>query len=201
MVNSIKEDPADIKSKKHFGFDQVFGEDATQVQVFDQTTKNLVHNVLEGKNGTVLAYGATGAGKTFTVTGTAQYPGLIYQTVLHLYHEIELHPSKTEISLSYLEVYNETIKDLFNPNSGPLSILDVNSKVIVAGLSELVPKNLDHLMDLLIKGNANRSQAFTCSNAESSRSHAILQINVKRTSSTSITSATLSVIDLAGKFD
>lgn len=97
-----------------------------------------------------------------------------------------------------MEVYNETIKDLFQNSGAPLTILEVNSKVVVGGLSEIIPRNLEHLMALLLKGNSNRSQAFTCSNAESSRSHAILQIHVSQKSQTGTKLATMSIIDLAG---
>ena len=64
-----------------FGFDRVFDENTTQGDVYEATTRNLLDSVLDGYNATVFAYGATGCGKTHTITGTAQQPGIIFLTM------------------------------------------------------------------------------------------------------------------------
>jgi hypothetical protein len=146
-----------------------------------------------------------GCGKTFTITGTTENPGIIFQTMNELYTEIERLSNDfiIETGLSFLEVYNETIKDLFSNSNNVLDIREDDSKIIVAGLNEIIPRNLDHIMKLLLQGNENRTKAFTHANAVSSRSHAILQINVRKKAripmgDDSIKVATLSIIDLAG---
>lgn len=192
-----------------FGFDRVFDENITQGDVYEATTKNLLDSVLDGFNATVFAYGATGCGKTHTITGTAQQPGIIFLTMQELFEKVgELKSEKeTEITLSYLEIYNETIRDLLNPNyankQGLMLREDANQVVSVAGLSSHNPQNVQEVMDMVITGNANRTQSPTEANATSSRSHAVLQVNVSSKSRDTsvqepVTMATLSIIDLAG---
>ncbi|KAL1585724.1 hypothetical protein WHR41_06086 [Cladosporium halotolerans] len=192
-----------------FGFDRVFDENTTQGDVYEATTKNLLDSVLDGYNATVFAYGATGCGKTHTITGTAQQPGIIFLTMQELFEKVEeLRSEKeSEITLSYLEIYNETIRDLLNPNLGNKQGLmlreDANQAVSVAGLSSHNPQNVQEVMDMVITGNGNRTQSPTEANATSSRSHAVLQVNVSSKSRDAsvqepVTMATLSIIDLAG---
>ena len=186
----------------------VFRESSTQQEVYEQTTQPLIDSVLNGFNATVLAYGATGAGKTHTITGTHSDPGIIFRAMKDLYERIEaVKQSKViEASLSYLEVYNETIRDLLVPSSSPDKVLDLRedeSHVAVVGLTQHKPENVESIMKLLLLGNSNRTKAETQANATSSRSHAVLQIHVKQRDrggnvSTSYTHATLTIIDLAG---
>ncbi|KAI6910527.1 kinesin-domain-containing protein [Hortaea werneckii] len=192
-----------------FGFDRVFDDNTTQADVYEATTKNLLDSVMDGYNATVFAYGATGCGKTHTITGSAQQPGIIFLTMQELFEKVdEVQADKeSEITLSYLEIYNEQIRDLLNPGTGGKQGLmlreDANQAVSVAGLSSHKPQNVQEVMDMVIRGNGNRTQSPTEANATSSRSHAVLQVNISlkdRNASTTepVTMATLSIIDLAG---
>ncbi|KAL1958434.1 hypothetical protein VTO42DRAFT_4535 [Malbranchea cinnamomea] len=191
-----------------FVFDRVFDENASQAEVYEGTTRGLLDSVLDGYNATVFAYGATGCGKTHTITGTAQQPGIIFLTMQELFERIaEMKDEKiTEVSLSYLEIYNETIRDLLVPSDrrGGLTLReDANQSVSVAGLSSHHPQNVQEVMDMIMRGNEMRTMSPTDANATSSRSHAVLQINVsQRDRNADInephTMATLSIIDLAG---
>ncbi|KIX04475.1 uncharacterized protein Z518_05345 [Rhinocladiella mackenziei CBS 650.93] len=191
-----------------FGFDRIFDENASQGEVYEATTKPLLDSVLDGYNATVFAYGATGCGKTHTITGTVQQPGIIFLTMQELFERVsELASEKvTEISLSYLEIYNETIRDLLMPSSvkgGLMLREDANQTVSVTGLSSHHPQNVQEVMDMIMKGNEMRTMSPTEANATSSRSHAVLQINVaQKDRNASVeephTMATLSIIDLAG---
>ncbi|MCJ1309444.1 kinesin-like protein Klp5 [Agyrium rufum] len=191
-----------------FGFDRIFDENVTQGDVYEATTRNLLDSVLDGYNATVFAYGATGCGKTHTITGTLQQPGIIFLTMQELFERIgERSEDKiTEISLSYLEIYNETIRDLLVPgvNKGGLMLReDANQTVSVAGLSSHHPQNVQEVMDMIVRGNELRTMSPTEANATSSRSHAVLQINVSQKDRNADinephTMATLSIIDLAG---
>lgn len=191
-----------------FGFDRIFDENATQVDLYESTTKRLLSSVLDGYNATVFAYGATGCGKTHTITGTQQQPGIIFLTMQELFDRVgEMSEEKvTEISLSYLEIYNETIRDLLNPsdNKGGLMLReDSHQAVSVAGLSSHHPQNVEEVMNMIIRGNELRTMSPTEANAVSSRSHAVLQINVaQKDRNASVdephTMATFSIIDLAG---
>jgi kinesin family protein 18/19 len=130
-----------------FAFDRVFDENTTQSDVYEATTRNLLDSVLDGYNATVFAYGATGCGKTHTITGTAQQPGIIFLTMQELFERIQdLKEEKViEISLSYLEIYNETIRDLLVPSGNKQSLMlreDAHQAVSVAGLSSHHPQNV-----------------------------------------------------------
>ncbi|KAF2720929.1 kinesin-domain-containing protein [Polychaeton citri CBS 116435] len=192
-----------------FAFDRVFDENTTQGDVYEATTRNLLDSVLDGYNATVFAYGATGCGKTHTITGTSQQPGIIFLTMQELFEKVDdvQGEKESEVTLSYLEIYNETIRDLLSPGAGGKQGLmlreDANQTVSVAGLSSHNPQNVQEVMDMVIRGNSARTQSPTEANATSSRSHAVLQINVSlkdRNASTNepVTMATLSIIDLAG---
>lgn len=164
--------------------------------------------MLDGYNATVFAYGATGCGKTHTITGTVQQPGVIFLTMQELFERIaERNDDKvTEVSLSYLEIYNETIRDLLVPGGSKSGLMlreDANQAVSVAGLSSHRPQNVQEVMDMIVRGNEYRTMSPTEANATSSRSHAVLQINVSQKDRNADinephTMATLSIIDLAG---
>ncbi|MCJ1476231.1 kinesin-like protein Klp5 [Lambiella insularis] len=191
-----------------FGFDRIFDENTTQADVYEATTRNLLDSVLDGYNATVFAYGATGCGKTHTITGTLQQPGIIFLTMQELFERISERTEEkvTEISLSYLEIYNETIRDLLEPGGSKGGLMlreDANQAVSVAGLSSHHPLNVQEVMDMIVRGNEYRTMSPTEANATSSRSHAVLQINVSQKDRNADvnephTMATLSIIDLAG---
>ncbi|KAI9883453.1 MAG: hypothetical protein M1823_004787 [Watsoniomyces obsoletus] len=193
-----------------FAFDRVFDENTTQGDVYEATTRGLLDSVLDGYNATVFAYGATGCGKTHTITGTSQQPGIIFLAMQELFERIsERRADKdTDVSLSYLEIYNETIRDLLvsggaTSKGGLMLREDANQSVSVAGLSSHSPQNAQEVMDIIMKGNECRTVSPTEANATSSRSHAVLQINVsQRERNADVnephTMATLSIIDLAG---
>ncbi|KAF9651055.1 kinesin-domain-containing protein [Thelephora ganbajun] len=194
---------------KRFIFDRVFDRNATQQDVYEATSKPLLTNVLDGFNTTVFAYGATGCGKTHTISGTSEQPGVIYLTMADLFQLIE--DRKDEYSfgvlVTFLEIYNEEIRDLLaepgqpTPRGG-LQIREDKS-VKVSGLTELHPASADEVKQIVLLGNTRRTQSPTNANETSSRSHAVLQVHVTRSPRTANvteerTVATLSIIDLAG---
>ncbi|KAM9657880.1 kinesin-like protein KIF18A isoform 2-T2 [Trichechus inunguis] len=188
-----------------FVFDAVFDETSTQLEVFEHTTKPIIRSFLNGYNCTVLAYGATGAGKTHTMLGSAAEPGVMYLTMLDLYKSMnEIKEEKVcSTTVSYLEVYNEQIRDLL-VNSGPLAVReDAQKGVVVQGLTLHQPKSSEEILQLLDNGNKNRTQHPTDMNATSSRSHAVFQIYLRQQEKTasinqSVRIAKMSLIDLAG---
>ena len=193
-----------------YAFDRVFDASASQHDVFEQTCKPLLDGILNGYNASVFAYGATGCGKTHTISGSPQDPGLIFLTMRELYQRIEdaRLDSEVHIRLSYLEIYNETIRDLLSPEPTPpgqgLALReDSKNKISVVGITELVPESPESVLEYIQEGNLRRTMSPTEANAVSSRSHAVLQINVTqkpRTADTveETTSASLNIIDLAG---
>jgi kinesin family protein 18/19 len=205
------EDPDDIlranrSRERQFVFDMVFDAKSTQQGVYEKTTKELLPKVINGYNATVFAYGATGAGKTYTMLGTEQEPGIMFRTLNDLFIEI----SKTndnlvyQVSMSYLEIYNELIRDLLNPSSNFLELReDAKGGVQVAGIMEIVATTPQEVMHLLHRGNKERTQEPTKANKTSSRSHAVLQVNIKQSNKVrmhtqEVRLGKLYMIDLAG---
>ncbi|KAG8226485.1 hypothetical protein J437_LFUL007367 [Ladona fulva] len=211
----VRQKCRDMTKKAHkdlqFAFDKVFDTHATNEQVFCGSTKDIIGSLLDGYNCSVFVYGATGAGKTFTMLGTRDSPGITFHTMVELYNQMELlkEERKFEIGVSYMEVYNETVKDLLSPSLGQLHVReDPSYGVKVQGLTVQRPADASHLLSLLESGNRNRSQHPTDANAESSRSHAVFQVYIKMTShplengkvneGSVIKVVKLSMIDLAG---
>lgn len=191
-----------------FVFDKLFDLGASQDDVYCATTRPLLDSILDGYNATVFAYGATGCGKTHTISGTPDDPGVIFLTMKELFERIELlrDTKIIELSLSFLEIYNETIRDLLNPDTSCKKLVlreDANKKILVSNLSLHKPESVHDVMEMILQGNQNRTSSPTEANATSSRSHAVLQINVMQKNRTADlteehTFATLSIIDLAG---
>ncbi|KAI0306915.1 P-loop containing nucleoside triphosphate hydrolase protein [Multifurca ochricompacta] len=194
---------------RRFMFDRVFRPDASQQEVYDTTACPLLQRLLDGYNTTVFAYGATGCGKTHTISGTDSDPGIIYLTMADLFQRIEDRKDDytTEVVVTFLEIYNEEIRDLLADPSAPtprggLQIREDKS-VKVIGLTELRPKTAEEVKDIVLMGNSRRTQSPTHANETSSRSHAVLQVHVTQAPRTaSLTEerfmGTLSIIDLAG---
>ena len=154
---------------------------------------------------------ATGCGKTHTISGTEDDPGIIYATMAELFQRIEERRADyvVDVSLSFLEIYNEEIRDLlalpdsYRPKGGLAMREDEKRRITVAGLNEVMPKDVEEVKSIVMAGNERRTQSPTHANATSSRSHAILQINVTQSPriadvTEERTMATLSIIDLAG---
>ncbi|KAK9106795.1 hypothetical protein Syun_022806 [Stephania yunnanensis] len=172
---------------RHFTFDAAFPDSTTQQEVYSKTTAELVEGVLQGRNGSVFCYGATGAGKTYTMLGTVENPGVMVLAIKDLFTMMRQrsYDGNHAVHLSYLEVYNETVRDLLSPGR------------------PLVLREDKQVMSLLQQGNQNRTTEPTRVNETSSRSHAILQVVAEyqvRDSAMSVVNQVgkLSLIDLAG---
>ncbi|BGP12689.1 hypothetical protein JCM10213_008827 [Rhodosporidiobolus nylandii] len=189
-----------------FCFDRVFDEDCGQEEVYDGSAKELVGHVMEGFHSTVFAYGATGCGKTHTISGSATQPGIVFLIMKDLFDRIAAKSDEVDFSLtvSYLEIYNETIRDLLAPESGVLQLRDSQEGMPTpAGLSSKEPTCAQDVVEWITLGNNNRQVNATEANATSSRSHAVLRVMVTQKPKAggltdTKTSACLSVIDLAG---
>uniref|UniRef100_A0A673MUL4 Kinesin-like protein n=1 Tax=Sinocyclocheilus rhinocerous TaxID=307959 RepID=A0A673MUL4_9TELE len=205
------EDPDDIlrahrSREKTYMFDVAFDYSATQDEVYRSTTKGLIEGLISGYNATVFAYGPTGCGKTYTMLGTDREPGIYVRTLNDLFKAIEETSDDMQysVSMSYLEIYNEMIRDLLNPSSGFLDLReDSKGEIQVAGITEVSTINAREIMELLMKGNKQRTQEPTAANQTSSRSHAVLQVAVRQQSRCrdilqEVRFARLFMIDLAG---
>ncbi|XP_032358071.1 kinesin-like protein KIF19 [Etheostoma spectabile] len=211
VLKDPMEDPDDIlranrSREKTYMFDVAFDYSASQEEVYRATTKGLIEGLISGYNATVFAYGPTGCGKTYTMLGTDKEPGIYVRTLNDLFRAIEETSDDMlySVSMSYLEIYNEMIRDLLNPSSGFLDLReDSKGEIQVAGITEVSTINAQEIMELLMRGNKQRTQEPTAANKTSSRSHAVLQVAVKqqgrcRDVLQEVRFARLFMIDLAG---
>lgn len=174
------------KTPKTFTFDTVFGPDSKQLDVYNLTARTIIDSVLEGYNGTIFAYGQTGAGKTFTMEGVRETPelrGIIPNSFAHIFGHIAKAEDNKRflVCVSYLEIYNEKVRDLLGKDQ--MQKLEVKERpdagICVRGLSQSVVENADDMEMYLIQGHKKRSVGATNMNEHSSRSHAIFTITIE----------------------
>ncbi|GAB1597339.1 kinesin-like protein KIF3A [Argonauta hians] len=171
---------------KMFTFDTVFGPGCKQVDVYNEIARPIVDFVLEGYNGTIFAYGQTGTGKTFTMEGlrtTPEVRGIIPNSFAHIFGAIAKAGEDNcfLVRVSYMEIYNEEVKDLLAKDQNMR--LEVKERpdvgVYVKDLSAFVVNNADDMDRIMTLGNKNRAVGSTNMNAHSSRSHAIFTVTVE----------------------
>ncbi|XP_050377489.1 kinesin-like protein KIN-8A isoform X2 [Argentina anserina] len=189
---------------RHFTFDASFTDSSSQQEVYSTSTAELVEAVLQGKNGSIFCYGATGAGKTYTMLGTLENPGVMVLAIKDVFTKLRQRSCDGNhvVHLSYLEVYNETVRDLLSPGR-PLVLREDKQGIVAAGLTQYRAYSTDEVMQLLQRGNQNRTTEPTRCNETSSRSHAILQVVVEYQVKDAFMNVVnrigkLSLIDLAG---
>ncbi|KAI4731837.1 kinesin-domain-containing protein [Aureobasidium sp. EXF-10728] len=199
-----------------YRYDNVFSPHDQNARVYESAAKRLVRRVMEGYHGTVFAYGMTGTGKTFSMQGTAMSPGVIPLAITDIFSYIRQNPAREFLlRVSYLEIYNEKIYDLLNPDSNDEIKLreDPRRGVYATPLKEEIVQSPNQLLRVIARGDQQRRVAGTQFNARSSRSHAVVQIVVESRERTaapigdprrdkllpgSVLVSTLSLIDLAG---
>nr|AGU10931.1 Kinesin motor domain [uncultured organism] len=178
-----------------------------QKDVFDFSIKPTVDDILNGYNGTVFAYGQTGAGKSYTMMGTDidndEGRGVIPRIVQQIFASILASPSTIEytVRVSYMEIYMEKIRDLLVPHNDNLPVHEEKNRgVYVKGLCEVYVSSVSEVYEVMRKGGTSRAVAATNMNAESSRSHSIFVITIeqKNVETGSMKSGQLFLVDLAG---
>uniref|UniRef100_A0A8C1XUC9 Kinesin family member 3A n=1 Tax=Cyprinus carpio TaxID=7962 RepID=A0A8C1XUC9_CYPCA len=150
---------------KTFTFDTVFSPDSKQLDVYNLTARPIVDSVLEGYNGTIFAYGQTGTGKTFTMEGVRAVPelrGIIPNSFAHIFGHIAKAEGDTRflVRVSYLEIYNEEVKDLLGKDQ--MQRLEVKERpdvgVYIKDLSGYVVNNADDMDRIMTLGHKNREK-------------------------------------------
>ncbi|GFP94347.1 armadillo repeat-containing kinesin-like protein 1, partial [Phtheirospermum japonicum] len=164
-------------SSDFYRFDELFTESASQKRVYEAVAKPVVESVLDGYNGTVMAYGQTGTGKTYTLGRLGKEDASERGIMVRALEDILAGTSTSDsVELSYLQLYMESIQDLLAPEKTNIPIVEdaKTGEISVPGVEIIKIRNLDHFLQLLLIGEANRHAANTKMNTESSRSHAIL---------------------------
>ena len=175
--------------EKKYYFNKIFTEQEKNKDVFEQAIKPTINNVINGYNSTTLAYGVTGTGKTHTIFGDLALSngedGVAIKACEYLFNKLnkEYFSDDYEIKVSYIEIYNENVIDLLNNENENISLMiieDPNKGVYVHNVKEFIINNTNELKKLICQGNKRRTMAPTNQNKFSSRSHAILQLSLKR---------------------
>ena len=175
--------------EKKYYFNKIFTEQEKNKDVFEQAIKPTINNVINGYNSTTLAYGVTGTGKTHTIFGDLALSngedGVAIKACEFLFNKLnkEYFSDDYEIKVSYIEIYNENVIDLLNNENENISLMiieDPNKGVYVHNVKEFIINNTNELKKLICQGNKRRTMAPTNQNKFSSRSHAILQLSLKR---------------------
>ncbi|KAM6430694.1 kinesin-like protein KIFC3 isoform 1-T4 [Liasis olivaceus] len=188
-----------------FELDKVFRPEATQEDVF-QEVQALITSCIDGYNVCIFAYGQTGAGKTYTMEGTLENPGINQRALQLLFSEVQ---SKApdwnyRITVSVAEIYNEALRDLLGKE--PQEKLEIrlcpdgSGQLYVPGLTEFPVHSVEDINQVFEFGHINRATEYTHLNEHSSRSHALLMVTVRGIDcSTGIrTTGKLNLVDLAG---
>ncbi|CAL5381597.1 unnamed protein product [Camellia sinensis] len=167
-----------------YEFDEVLTEFASQKRVYEVVAKPVVESVLDGYNGTVMAYGQTGTGKTYTLGRLGDEDtsarGIMVRAMEDILADISL--GTDSISVSYLQLYMETIQDLLNPANDNIAIVEDSKTgdISLPGATLVKIRDQQSFLELLQLGEVHRFAANTKLNTESSRSHAILMVHVKK---------------------
>ena len=198
------------KENWSFQFDKIL-HNVAQEEVFEYV-KTMISGATHGFNGTVFAYGPTGSGKTFTMSGSSSnfnYRGIIPRSITRLFQELGGKVDfESKVSISYLEIYNEIIFDLLSPvpaneQKGEINFQeDSKGNIIVKGLTKHSVANEEEAFNLLFEGESNRTVSEHQLNKGSTRSHCIFTISVemksKVESSEKVLTSKLNFVDLAG---
>lgn len=187
-------------------FDHIFGYDSTNQDVYEKYCHPIVEAVMQGFNGTIFAFGQTASGKTHTIMGNSDQPGLIPLTIKAVFNIIEKMPEREYLlRVSYMEIYNENVLDLLDPDYGKHLHIRENAdgQAVVVDLTECTVRSEHEIEEVMKNGESRRHFGSTEANQRSSRSHAIFRMVVEsslRTDETdrAVTVGQLNLVDLAG---
>ncbi|KAF2075782.1 hypothetical protein CYY_002915 [Polysphondylium violaceum] len=210
--------PPTPEDEKSFTFDHSywsFNSDdshfATQKTVFDDLGVEVLKNAWEGFNCSIFAYGQTGSGKSYSMLGYGEEKGIIPLVCEEMFERIKNSPTQEtvfKVEVSFMEIYNEKVKDLLNPKNNKAGGLKVRNNPAtgpyVEDLSKLAVKSFQEIDMLMDEGSKARTVASTNMNATSSRSHAVFtivftQTKIDKVRGTAIDRVSkISLVDLAG---
>ncbi|KAH9856982.1 kinesin-domain-containing protein [Lenzites betulinus] len=224
-----------LPTTRTYPFDMVFGPEADQTAVYNNVVHPMLEEVLMGYNCTLFAYGQTGTGKTHTMQGElattpmgnpCSQAGMIPRALFKMFQHLEATATDYSVKISYLELYNEELRDLLAPDlpaptgsgqpmgmgghkdaapQASLKLFDETGKkgIIIQGLEETPVRNSAEALALLTKGSQRRQIAATKFNDHSSRSHSVFSITVHSTAASAtgdglLRVGKLNLVDLAG---
>ncbi|GMJ05621.1 kinesin 7.4 [Hibiscus trionum] len=186
-----------------YAFDKVFGYHATSQEVYEVAARPVVKAAMEGVNGTVFAYGVTSSGKTHTMHGDQNAPGIIPLAIKDVFSSIQDTPGREFLlRVSYIEIYNEVINDLLDPTGQNLRVREDAQGTYIEGIKEEVVLSPGHALSFIAAGEEHRHVGSNNFNLFSSRSHTIFTLNIESSARgdeyDGVVFSQLNLIDLAG---
>ncbi|KAK9136268.1 hypothetical protein Syun_015598 [Stephania yunnanensis] len=186
-----------------YAFDRVFGPSTTSDTVYDTAASPVIKASMEGVNGTVFAYGVTSSGKTHTMHGDQNSPGIIPLAIKDVFSIIQESPGREFLlRMSYLEIYNEVINDLLDPTGQNLRVREDSQGTYVEGIKEEVVLSPGHALSFIAAGEEHRHVGSNNFNLFSSRSHTIFTLMIESSARgdeyDGVVFSQLNLIDLAG---
>ncbi|XP_072423636.1 kinesin-like protein KIF22 isoform X2 [Chiloscyllium punctatum] len=195
-----------------YNFDAFYGDDTSQLEIYVNSVKPILSHVLNGQNASVFAYGPTGAGKTHTMLGSAEQPGVVPRSLLDIFLMVREQsdqlcgPSwRFNVTMSYLEIYQEKVLDLLETTHQDLLIReDQDKNIFIPDLTEQRITSFMEFEQFFLPATQRRTTASTKLNCRSSRSHSVLLIKVTKLQQEAPfrqLTGKLYLIDLAGSED
>lgn len=168
----------------------------SQENVFNNVAKDLTKDFVNGYNCALLAYGQTGSGKTYTIQGTQHDVGIVQRSLFYVFNNVKF----TELRISYVEIYNENVYDLFSSNIKQGLEIRENpfDGVFLENLTYKKPLKYEEAVDYFYEGVLQRKTAETKMNMESSRSHSIFTIYLESVDNKIKKKSKMHIVDLAG---
>ncbi|XP_046556912.1 LOW QUALITY PROTEIN: kinesin-like protein KIN-7O [Haliotis rubra] len=184
-------------------FDSVYDHMDTTQELYGELCSPIIRNAAEGFHGTIFAYGQSGSGKTYTISGSKVQAGVIELGIDELFDIINKSTNKEFLlRISYMEIYTEKIYDLFDDIEKTLKIQeDTDHQISVVGLNEQIVNSKEQVMQWIVRGETRRKFAETKANDRSSRSHVILRIIIEsrlKGDVDAVMVSHLNFVDLAG---
>ena len=192
-------------SQLRYTYDHVFTPDSTNSAIFDSVVKNVVLQCINGYDGSVFTYGLTNSGKTFTMNGSQSQPGMIPLSIMHCFKSVRENFSDRDFQfrISYVEVYNEHVRDLLGTVPTKIRIQhDPKQGIKLIGVKEAAVLTAEEAIAQLKTGEERRRANSTVMNDNSSRAHALFRLIIESKLRGDADSPTrfslLNLVDLAG---
>ncbi len=195
----LKVDLTKFIEEHNFNFDLVYDEKKTNEQIYLETVRPMIQYTFSNNAKiTCFAYGQTGSGKTFTMMGNNETnPGLYLLASYDIFSLIETQYKNISIYISFYEIYCGKLFDLLNSRKNLNILEDSKGQINIVGITEIQVNDLNSLINIINYGINLRSVGITGANNDSSRSHGIIQINLKEIKNKKL-KGKISFIDLAG---
>ena len=214
--NSFFQDPNSINQilldniyiPQSFKFDKIFTKETTSEKIYLDMCQDIIKGFLNGINGTIFTYGQTTSGKTYTMLGNVDYPGILPCSLKNLFDLLEMKKKETNFNYnlycSYVEIYNEIIHDLIGDSTGCKIVEDNNYGLIVSDAQRVCINSFEEGVQLKDIGEEKRQYKNTIINEYSSRSHTIFQLFLETSTQDNDSNTVykkyslLNLVDLAG---